>query len=321
MSEATAVSGDSKSDADLLDEFLLDAEVQGLTEKTRVTYRSDLKYFIGWLDGDLLDVDRHDLKGFLAHLKNDRKARDGTTGLAPSTLNTYFSALNSCFKYLEWEGYIEENPVPAFRDRYMDNRRPTANSKRQLISIEEMSSLVHSILDPRDRALVLTLAKTGIRRGELVTIDVDDIDWNEQSIKLKDKPKRSNRLVFFDGECAQALRRWMDARSNDNDIETDALFTNQHGTRLQRNSIYRAVTKHAEKVGLHDPDADDLQKRFTPHCFRHWFTTHLRKSGMKREFIKELRGDTRGDAIDIYDHIDREELRQAYLAHIPTLGL
>ena len=183
MSESPSASGNSKSDADLLDEYLLDAEVQGLTEKTQVTYRSDLKYFIEWLDGDLLDVDRHDLKAFLAHLKNERTARDGSTGLAPSTRNTYFSALNSCFKYLEWEGYIEENPVPAFRDRYMDNRRPSANSKRQLISIGEMSSLVHSILDPRDRALVLTLAKTGIRRGELVTIDVDDIDWDEQSFR------------------------------------------------------------------------------------------------------------------------------------------
>jgi len=220
-----------------------------------------------------------------------------------------FSTINSCYKYLEWEGYIEENPVPAFRERYMDNKRQSSTSKRQLISVEEMSSLVHSIIDPRNRALVLTLAKTGIRRGELVTIDVDDVDWEEQSITLEPKPKRSNRLVFFDGECAQSLKRWMSARANDDDVEAEALFTNQHGTRLQRNSIYRAVTKHAEKVDLHDPDSQDLQERFTPHCCRHWFTTHFRKAEMQREFIKELRGDTCGDAIDISDHIGREELR------------
>lgn len=321
MSEATPPGDGPVSDYELLEEFLLDAEVQGLTEKTRVTYRSDLEYFIDWLDCGLREVGRHELKGFLAHLKTERTARDGTTGLKPNTRNTYFSAINSCFKYLEWEGYIEDNPVPAFRERYMDNSRSSSSSKRQLISVEEMSSLVHSILDVRDRALVLTLAKTGIRRGELVTIDVGDVDWDDQSITLKPTPKRTNRLVFFDGECAQSLRRWMDARSTDDDIETEALFTNQHGTRLGRNSIYRAVTKHAENVGLHDPDSVDLQERFTPHCCRHWYTTHLRRSGMNREFIKELRGDTRGDAIDIYDHIDKRELRQAYLAHIPTLGL
>lgn len=321
MSRATPREDGSVSDKELLEEFLLDAEVQGLTEKTRVTYRSDLEYFIEWLDCDLLAVSSQELKEFLAHLRTERTARDGSTGLAQSTLNTYFSAINSCFKYFEWEGYIDDNPIPAFRERYMDNTRPSPNSTRQLISIEEMASLVLSILDPRNRALVLTLAKTGIRRGELVSIDIGDINWGDQSISLKPKPKRTNRLVFFDGECARSLRRWVDARENQDDLETDALFTNQYGTRLGRNSIYRVVTNHAEKVGLHDPDSVDLQQRFTPHCCRHWFTTHLRRSGMKREFIKELRGDTRGDAIDIYDHIDREELREAYLAYIPTLGV
>ena len=321
MSDAISPAAEEMADAELLEEYLLDAEVQGLTDKTLVTYRSDLEHFIDWLDCDLLEVDRHDLKGFLAYLKNDCTARDGTTGLKPNTRNTYFSAISSCFKYLVWEGYVDDNPVPAFRERYMDTSRSSGTSKRQLISVEEMSSLVHSILNPRNRALVLVLAKTGIRRGELVSIDVDDVNWDEHSITLKPTPKRSNRLVFFDGECAQSLRRWLDARANDDRIETDALFTNQHGTRLQRNSIYRAVTKHAQKVDLHDPESDDLKERFTPHCCRHWFTTHLRKAGMQREFIKELRGDTRGDAIDIYDHIDRAELRQAYLAHIPSLGL
>lgn len=321
MSEALNTDKSSVTDAELLEEFLEDTKVQGHTDKTRVTYGSDLEHFIEWLDCGLRDVGQQELKGFLAHLKTERTARDGSTGLKPNTLNTYFSAISSCFKFLEWEGYIEENPVPAFRERYMDSNGSSTGSKRQLISVEEMSSLVHAILDPRDRALVVTFAKTGIRRGELVSLDVTDVDWEEQSIMLKPTPKRRNRLVFFDGECARSLQRWLDARENDDRIETEALFTNQHGTRLGRNSIYRAVTKHAEKVSLHDPNADDLQERFTPHCFRHWFTTHLRKAGMQREFIKELRGDSRGDAIDIYDHIDRDELREAYLAHIPTLGI
>jgi len=321
MSDASTGPEPPSTDDELIDEYLLDAEVQGLTDKTITTYRSDLEYFADWLDSSLLSVDHHDLKGFLAHLKTDRTARDGSPGLKPNTRSIYFSAIGSLFDYLEWDGYIQSNPVPAFRERYMDSNSSSTTSERQLITVEEMSSLVHSILNPRNRAVVTTLAKTGVRRGELITVDVDDVNWDQQSITLKPKPKRSNRRVFFDGECARTLQRWLNARANDDDIETDALFTNQHGTRLGRNSIYRLVTKHAETVGLHDPDADDLQQRFTPHCCRHWFTTHLRRSGMQREFIKELRGDTRGDAIDIYDHIDRSELREAYLAHIPTLSI
>jgi integrase/recombinase XerD len=167
-----------------------------------------------------------------------------------------------------------------------------------LISVEEMAMLVLSILDVRDRALILLLAKTGIRRQELVSIDCDDVDWETQSIQLKPTPKRTNRTVYFDGECARVLNRWLSSR-NRGDPETDALFTNQYGRRLQRQSVYRTVVTHAEAVDLHDPDSYDPAERFTPHCCRHWFTTHLRRSGMQREFIKELRG----DAIDISDHI------------------
>jgi len=58
-----------------------------------------------------------------------------------------------------------------------------------------MSRLVNSILDPRDKAIVLLLAKTGMRRGELLRIDVDDINWEDCSINLKPTPKRSNRVV------------------------------------------------------------------------------------------------------------------------------
>ena len=73
------------------------------------------------------------------------------------------------------------------------------------------------------------------------------------------------------------------------------------------------------RVGLH-PSGWPLEKRFGPHCCRHWFMAHFRRAGMPREFIQELLGDVRREAIDIYDHIDKEELRKSYLARIPQLG-
>ncbi|MFQ6060724.1 MAG: tyrosine-type recombinase/integrase, partial [Thermoplasmata archaeon] len=100
-----------------------------------------------------------------------------------------------------------------------------------------------------------------------------------------------------------------------------ALFLGEGGTRLCTHSIYQIVTKHAGRLGIHDSDSEDLEGRFTPHCFRHWFTTMLRRGGMRRELIQELRGDSRKDAIDIYDHIDPEELHREYLRCIPALGV
>ena len=81
------------------------------------------------------------------------------------------------------------------------------------------------------------------------------------------------------------------------------------------------VVEHAKRAGLHDSKSPDLEDHFTPHCCRHWFTTHLRRAGMPREHIKELRGDVRGEAMDIYYHIDMEELRKSYLAHMPRLEI
>ena len=320
MSSTTASDSIGEHGERLLEEFVLDAELQGLSDGTITTYRSQLAYFLRWLDGDVRVVGRDELKRFLSHLKHDRTAMDGSTGLSASTLNSYFSALNSFYAFLRYEDIAEENPVPNFRTRYLDTVQHSTTPERQLISVEEMSMLVQATLDVRDRAVITLLAKTGIRRNELVNIDRSDIDWEEQSIRLKPTKKRSNNLVFFDGECRQVLERWL-STSERNDLETDALFTNQYGGRLKRSGVYKAVTKHAETVGLHDPDSTDPQERFTPHCCRHWFTTYLRRSGMPREFIKELRGDTRAETVDIYDHIDRQELREAYLAHIPTLGI
>ena len=62
-----------------------------------------------------------------------------------------------------------------------------------------------------------------------------------------------------------------------------------------------------------------LKDKFTPHCFRHWFTTHLRRSGMSREYRKWLRGDSPEGADDLYDHIDPDEVKMGYLKHIPKL--
>ena len=101
----------------------------------------------------------------------------------------------------------------------------------------------------------------------------------------------------------------------------NALFLNSKGDRLDRGGILLLVRQAAERIGLHNPRSERMEDHFSPHCCRHWFTTHLRRAGMRREFIQELRSDSRLEAIDIYDHIDLKELKEAYLAAIPQLGV
>jgi integrase/recombinase XerD len=266
-------------------------------------------------DTSLQDVDTSTLRNFLTLLKDERK-------LTHKTIKNYFTALSTFYDYLVTEGLAQSNIILPFRRRYLRRYKDGYDShERQIITVEEMSRLVNSALDPRDKTIMVLLAKTGVRRGELVRMDVDDVDWVNYSVTLKPTPKRSNRRVFFDDEAALLLRRWLRMRDKLGP-QTDALFVNYNDReRLKRSGVYNAVLKYAERLGLHDRSSTMLEDHFGPHCFRHWFTTYLLRNGMRREYVKELRGDRRGEAIDIYHHIDREELRKAYLAYIPKLGV
>jgi len=295
----------------LIEAFREDCRLRGMSEEAIRRYVGGVRNFVKFV-GNPLKVTRDDLKSYLDHLLKK--------GLKAKTIENEFSAISAFYDYLAYEGYVEANIVPSFRKRYL-RRYKRESAQRKLASIEDVAKLVNSIIDPRDRAIVVLLAKTGIRRQELIDIDVDDIDWEEQSIRLKPKRMRSNRIVFFDDECALVLKRWMEVRERLKP-KTKALFINYgSGRRIDRNTVYKVVTKHAARIGLHDPKSKRLEDHFGPHCLRHWFTTWLIEAGMPREYVKELRGDARRDAVDIYHHIPREELRRAYLAYIPKLGI
>jgi len=260
------------------------------------------------------------LKSTLIEFIRERR----TQNIEQNTLERDFAAINSLYEFLVFQDIIAKNPVPGVRKRYLrrykNEKDVDAESPRKLISVEEMSLLINSVLDTRDKAILTLLAKTGVRRGELIAMDVSDINWTEQSIMLKKFKKRSGRTIFFDDETSRMLKRWINQRQIRNPT-TPALFIGEQGERLKRNGVYSMTAKYAERIGLHNSTSPRPEDHFSPHCFRHWFTTHLRRAGMDREFIKALRGDRRREAIDIYDRIDREELRRAYLAFIPQLGL
>jgi integrase/recombinase XerD len=315
MIEATSSMDLSK---ELIRRYNEDCEIRGMSPESLRRYISCIRIYNQYLQErglDLFAVDRKMLRNFLEYLRKERE-------VSQKTIGNYFSALASFYEYLEYEEHIDKNPVNSIRKRYIRSYKDNDEGQmRKLISVEDMARLINSTLDVRDKAVITLLAKTGIRRRELITLDVDDIDWVSQSIRLKPTPKRTNRTVFFDVETAITLHRWIRAREFRNKKGSKALFLNTEGGRLNRNGVYLAVTKPAEKIGLHNSQSKRMEDHFSPHCCRHWFTTHLRRAGMPREFIQELRGDMRKEAIDIYDHIDLKELKESYLAHIPQLGI
>ena len=311
-----AASAGTNTDAtDLVARFHEDCNLRGMVSSMEYIYRA--KEYCAFLETrgkNPLTVNRDDLKAFLSQLK----IRDLKFG----TIKRIYTCVSAFYEFLIAEELVEYNPILPFRKYYLRRYKNDSNSgSRKLIGVEDASRLVNSILDSRDKCILVLLFKTGMRIGELTSLDVTDVDLDKGEVTLKLKMKRSNRVLFLDNETIAVLQRWLTARKNRKGAEDQALFMSKIGTRITKRTIEDIIEKHAERVGLHDPGADRLEDRFTPHCCRHWFVTHLLRAGMSRDFVKELRGDTRGEAIDIYNHIDKKELKEAYLACIPQLGI
>lgn len=184
---------------------------------------------------------------------------------------------------------------------------------------------MRALIDSADwigyKAIFVFFAKTGIRRQELIDLDLQDLYLEKNYAILKPHAKRSNRIVFFDAECSRILEDWITWRQNQRPkIRSKALFLGVQVFRINRDTIYDATTQRAERLGFHNPYGN-LNEKFTPHCFWHFFTTWMQRAGCPRSIIQELRGDSRKEAIDIYDHITQTELKESYLRYIPKLDI
>ncbi|MGD0951505.1 MAG: tyrosine-type recombinase/integrase [Methanotrichaceae archaeon] len=310
-----ALTMDTNVANDLISRFREDCDLRGLVStRNYVSGAFEYSNFLNMRGKGVFSADKEDLKAFLIHLRK--------RGIKQTTIEVMFVRLSAFYTFMIDEGNTENNPILPFRKRYLHKFKDESDAEmRKIISVAEASTLVNSILDSRDKAIVVLLLKTGMRRKELCSLDISDVDLKQGIIKLKPTPKRSNRTLFIDEEATSVLQKWIQARKTRKGANGPALFISIRGTRLCPMQVERMIRKQATIVGLHDPDSDKLEDHFGPHCCRHWFTTHLIRAGMPRDFVKELRGDARHDAIDIYNHIDKKELRESYLAHIPQLGI
>lgn len=297
-----------------LEDFNLDMEARGLAKISQATIKWAVQRYQRWCYTNNLDAEKgrkDDLVAYLSHLRESR--------LKQRSIKSDFSYLSIWFSYLVERGMLASNPIPSISKRYLKSYK-AETPQRKMLTVEEAARMVQATLDSRDRCVLLLLFKTGVRRHELAELDITDVDLEDQSILLKPTAKRSNRTVFFDPEAKYALQKWIKNRERRRIDDQEALFVSYSGRRLSNAAIDRIVLKAGARVGLHDVEATKGEN-FTVHCARHFFTTCLIRSGMPRDFIKELRGDARREAIDIYNHIDKKELKESYLAHIPKLGL
>jgi integrase/recombinase XerD len=298
--------------SDLKAAYLADLRLRKMAASTIESCGYRIDAYLRWCEGKALDpclAGRENLLSYLEYRGEQKSA----------SLKKDFSALATFYELLEEQGKSSSaSHVRSIQKKYLRSYKSDAE-QRQIISIRQMAEMVAATVSTRDQTILLLLAKTGIRRGELLSLDISDVDLGRMTIRLKPTGKRSNRMVFFDYETQEVLQRWLKIREGLKGREP-ALFVSVRGIRPSKETIRWVVARAAERVGLHTPGAP-LEQRFGPHCCRHWFTTHLLRAGMRREYVQWLRGDAIKEAVDIYYHIDPEDVRKSYLAYIPKLGV
>ena len=296
----------------LLDDFKADCELRKIDRYGMYYFYS--RQFCRFLESrgkDPLQVEKDDLKAYLQAIR-DR-------GLQTSSQRKVFVCISALYAFAVDEDLLESNPILPFTRRYLRQYKDNGSEPKQLISIDQAAMLINSILHSRDKAILTLLLKTGMRRGELCSLDLGDLDLRDMSLVLKPTAKRTNRLLFFDHETARILQAWLTSRPNTSDEAP--LFISNRKQRLSSREVEDITKKHAARVGLHNPDSKKPADRFTPHCCRHWLVTHLLRAGMSRDHVKWIRGDAMKESIDIYYHIDAEDVRKSYMAYVPQLGI
>jgi len=225
---------DNNNASDLIQRFHEDCDLRGMVSTMDYIYRA--KEYCAFLETrgkNPLTVGRDDMKAFLGQLK----ARELKFG----TIKRVYTCVSAFYEFLIAEELVEYNPILPFRKYYLRRYKNGSDSEsRKLIGVEDASRLVNSILDSRDKCLLVLLFKTGMRVGELTSLDVGDVDLDKGEVTLKLKKKRSNRVLFLDDEAIAVLQRWLAARKNRKGAEDQALFlSNPHSAlKLQMASIF-----------------------------------------------------------------------------------
>jgi len=316
----------SKTNKELQDEFMnhYDTVVDLKTEFYEKVIQT-VNLLIREIGKHVLMITVDDLNLFFNSLKQ-RKGQLGKTELAPATIKRHFSNLSCFYKYLKAKKYIRHSPIPDFKTLTLKShlKNHKMRGDRQTPTTQDIIKMANGCWNPRDKAVIVLQAKTGMRADELLGIEMDDINWDSQHIRLqvreKGHHKRVNPIVFFDDETEQVLKRWLTVRERWVTNGTTALFLNKKGEQMQFSTLNRIVKKAGERIGIHDEHSENVDERFTSHCFRHWFTTVLKKK-IEESCLIELRGDDRRgmNSREHYYRIPLQRLREEYLKHIPRL--
>ncbi|GAB4349920.1 MAG: tyrosine recombinase XerC [Gammaproteobacteria bacterium] len=282
----------------------LDRFIQHLQHERRVSphtaknYRRDLNSLLAFCREQSLthwrELDSHRVREYVARLHRQ--------GSGPRTIQRALSAIRSFYHYLLREGEVGHNPA-------VDIPAPRAPRKLpRTLDVDQVAGLLDikgdDPLTCRDRAMMELVYSSGLRLAELVSLNVDDIDLADATLRVTGKGNKTRILPI--GRLARtALRSWLQCRAEFKPDATEpALFLSRRGKRLSPRSFQERLKTWARRQGT--------AGKVHPHMLRHSFASHLLESSGDLRAVQELLGHADISTTQIYTHVDFQHLARVY---------
>ena len=277
-------------------------------------YRSDLRQFVHFLSS----AARADAQGATPPARAPQEIEHLTVrsflvslqqrGLKRTSMARKLATLRSFFKYLHRENQVRSNPARLVRPPKRERLLPA------FLTVDQTAALMESPqekdrLSLRDKAVLETFYSTGIRLGELVGLNWEDMDFESGLVRVRGKGKKE-RIIPIGSRAVRVLRQYLKQRTEapftlarSAETERQALFLNRFQRRLSARGVARVVRKYAARTDM---------AQISPHGLRHSFATHLLEGGADLRAIQELLGHVSIATTQRYTHLNADQLMATY---------
>lgn len=310
----------------ILRDFLIYHEtIKGQSKLTIAEYHLDLRMFLRFIklmrcdmpittrldDIDIRDVSldfirqitTSDVFDFLSYLASDRTTNPDSAvpeyGIGPSSRARKLSAIKSFYKYLTVRTkQLSENPVADLEYPKLRKSLP------KYLTMEQSAALLQSVSGQnqvRDYAILMIFLNCGIRRSELVGLNITDV--YEDRLRIIGKGNKE-RFVYFGTPCRKAIDAYLVERNKKVLSDNRALFGSRDGNRISVTAVHRLVKKALLQAGLD-------QNQFSAHKLRHTAATMMLSGGVDVKTVQEVLGHENLNTTQIYTHIESTELKLA----------
>lgn len=279
------------TNADILSDFISAKRIEGCSDKSLKYYEKTITVALNSIDKGIKHITTDDLRGYLTKYQDKKKS-------SKVTMDNIRRILSSFFSWLEDEDYIIKSPVRRI------HKVKTSKTIKETYTDENLELMRDSCTEVRDLAMIDMLASTGMRVGEMVGLNRDDVDFNERECVVLGKGDKE-RIVYFDARTKLHLQDYLNSRT---DTEP-ALFVSLRSphNRLTIGAIELRVRELGKRLGIN---------KVHPHKFRRTLATMAIDKGMPIEQLQQLLGHQRIDTTLQYAMVKQSNVKLAHRKYI-----